>query len=256
MTDLINPLKQKLAAGKPIIGTAVTMPSPQLMQSLVECGFDWLMIDLEHGPISPESTHSMVNATMASDCVPIARLPSGEKWMAKMALDAGVLGLFFPLIMDGPEADRAIKSATYPPVGNRGFGPFHARYRWHQTLTEYALNADDAILKIIMIEHEDAVNRIDEILEVPGIDMLFIAPYDITQSLGIPGQFDHPKFIETAMRAELAVQKSGIELGTFVPTVEKGRAHLDRGYKLLMFAYDGMLIENTITPLVQSLQSQ
>jgi 4-hydroxy-2-oxoheptanedioate aldolase len=117
------------------------------------------------------------------------------------------------------------------------------------------LNADDAILKIIMIEHEDAVNRIDEILEVPGIDMIFIAPYDITQSLGIPGQFDHPKFIETAMRAELAVQKARIELGTFVPSVEKGRAHLDRGYKLLMFAYDGMLIENAITPLVQSLQS-
>jgi len=172
-----------------------------------------------------------------------------------MALDAGVLGLFFPLVMDAPEADRAIKSATYPPVGNRGFGPFHARYRWNQTLTEYALNADQAILKIIMIEHVDAVERIDEILAVPGIDMIFIAPYDLSQSLGLPGQFDHPTFIEVALRAEKAVQKAGIELGTFVPTVEKGKEFLDRGYKLLMFAYDGMLIENAITPLVHDLQS-
>ena len=255
MTDLINPLKQKLAAGKPLIGSILTAPSPQLMRMFAECGFDWLAIDLEHGPIGAESTAAMVNATLATNCVPLARLPSSEKWMAKIALDAGCLGLFFPLVMDGPEADMAIKSATYPPTGNRGFGPFHARYRWNQTLTEYALNADDAILKIIMIEHIDAVNKIDEILEVPGIDMIFIAPYDLSQSLGIPGQFDHPKFIETAMRAELAVQKAGIELGTFVPSVDKGREHLDRGYKLLMFAYDGMLIENAITPMVQNLQS-
>lgn len=254
MTELLNPLKQKLAAGKPIIGTAVTMPSPQLMQVLVECGFDWLMIDLEHGPISAESTHAMVNATLASDCVPVARLPSGEKWMAKMVLDAGVLGLFFPLIMDGPEADMAIKSATYPPAGNRGFGPFFAKYRWQQTLTEYALNANEAILKIIMVEHKDAVDRIDEILDVPGIDMIFIAPYDLSQSLGLPGEFDHPEFKETVLKAEQAVKKAGIELGTFVPTVEKGREYLDRGYKLLMFAYDGMLIENAVTPMVKDLQ--
>ncbi|NQV98452.1 MAG: 2,4-dihydroxyhept-2-ene-1,7-dioic acid aldolase [Rhodospirillales bacterium] len=255
MAELVNPLKQKLAAGKPIIGTAVTSPSPQLMRMFVECGFDWLMIDLEHGPIGAESTHAMVNATLASDCVPVARLPAGDTWMAKMALDAGVLGLFFPLIMDGLEADQAIRSATYPPRGDRGFGPFHARYRWQQTLTEYALNADDAILKIIMIEHFDAVDRIDEILDVDGIDMIFIAPYDLSQSLGLPGQFDDPRFVETAMRAERAVQKAGIPLGTFVPTVEKGRQHLDRGYKLLMFAYDGMLIENAITPLVRDLQT-
>ncbi len=254
MTGLINPLKEKLAAGKPIIGTAVTAPSPQLMNIFVACGFDWLMVDLEHGPISAESTHAMVNATLASDCVPVARLPSGDKWMAKMALDAGCLGLFFPLVMDGPEADRAIKSATYPPEGNRGFGPFYARYRWNQTLTEYALNADDAILKIIMVEHVDAVNRIDEILDVPGIDMIFVAPYDLSQSLGIPGQFDHPTFTETVKSAETAIQKAGIELGTFVPTVERGKAYLDRGYKLLMFGYDGMLIENAITPMVQDLQ--
>ncbi len=255
MPELINPLKQKLAAGKPIIGTAVTSPSAQLMRMLVECEFDWLMVDLEHGPISAESTHAMVNATLASDCVPVARLPSGDTWMAKMALDAGVLGLFFPLIMDGKEAVQAIRSATYPPRGDRGFGPFHARYRWNQTLTEYAINADDAILKIIMVEHEDAVNRIDEILQVPGIDMIFVAPYDLSQSLGLPGQFEHPKFIETALRAERAIQEAGINLGTFVPTVDKGKEHLDRGYKLLMFAYDGMLIENAITPLVRDLKS-
>lgn len=255
MTELINPLKQKLAAGKPIIGTILTSPSPQFMRMFAECGFDWLGIDLEHGPIGAEATANMVNATLGTDSVPVARLPSGEKWMAKMALDAGCLGLFFPLVMDGAEADRAVKSATYPPVGNRGFGPFHARYRWQQTLTEYALNADDAILKIIMVEHLDAVERIDEILAVPGIDMIFIAPYDLSQSMGLPGQFDHPDFLEMVLKAERAVQDASIELGTFVPTVEKGKAFLDRGYKLLMFAYDGMLIENAITPMVQDLQS-
>jgi len=108
MQKLTNHLRTKLAAGTPIIGTAVTMPSPHLVRSLVDCGFDWLMVDLEHGPISPESAQSMINATQGSDCVPLVRLPASETWMAKLPLDIGAMGLFFPLIMNAEDADRAI----------------------------------------------------------------------------------------------------------------------------------------------------
>jgi len=255
MTQLVNQLKIKLAAGSPVIGTAVTTPGPHLMRMLLECGFDWLMVDLEHGPIGPESTQAMINATQDTDCVPLVRLPASEKWMAKMSLDVGALGLFFPLVMSAEEADCAIKSAIYPPVGNRGFGPIHAGHRWQRSMTDYAADADDAILKIIMIEHVDAVNQLDEILKVPGIDLVFIAPYDLSQSLDLAGQFDHPLVQETVKQAEQAVHAAGIDLGGYAGTPDKGRELLDRGYKLLMLGYDSMLIENAITPLLQKLHN-
>jgi len=116
MLKLTNQLRTKLATGDPIIGTAVTIPSPQLMRTLVECGFDWLMVDLEHGPIGPETAQAMINATQGSDCMPLVRLPASETWMAKMPLDIGALGLFFPLIMTARDAERAVKSALYPPT--------------------------------------------------------------------------------------------------------------------------------------------
>jgi len=253
MSKVINHLKHKLAAGAPVIGTAVTMPSPQLMRALIECGFDWLMIDLEHGSIGPESTQAMINATQGSGCVPLVRLPAGDAWMSKMPLDAGAMGLFFPLIMNAKDADKAIKSAMYPPVGNRGFGPIHASYHWRSSMTEYASEVDDAILKIIMIEHIDAVNQLEEILNVPNIDIVFIAPYDLSQSLDLAGQFDHPVVKKVINQAEHAVKAAGLYMGGYAGTPEKGHEMLNRGYNLLMLGYDGLLIESGITPLLNAL---
>jgi len=253
MQKLTNPLRSKLLAGNPIIGTAVTMPSPQLMRTLVDCGFDWLMVDLEHGPISPESAQAMINATQGSDCMPLVRLQANETWMAKMPLDIGAMGLFFPLIMTAKDAERAIKSTLYPPAGHRGFAPIHAGYRWRKSLTEYAADADDTILKIIMIEHVDAVNQLENILQVPGIDLVFIAPYDLSQSLDLAGQFDHPIVKETIKQAEITIKAAGIDLGGYANSVDKGRELLDKGYKLLMLGYDGVLIETAVRPLLKQI---
>jgi len=256
MQKLTNHLRSKLAAGNPIIGTAVTMPSPQLMRTLVDCGFDWLMVDLEHGPIGPESAQTMINATQGSDCMPLVRLPASETWMAKMPLDIGAMGLFFPLIMTAEDAERAIKSALYPPAGDRGFAPIHAGYRWRKSLTEYAADADEAILKIIMIEHVNAVNQLDNILQVPGIDLIFIAPYDLSQSLDLAGQFDHPIVKKTIEQAEEVVKAAGIDLGGYAGSVNKGQELLDNGYKLLMLGYDGALIETAVKPLLEQITNR
>jgi len=254
MKKLVNNLKQKLANGSPVIGTAVTNPSPHLMRALIECGFDWLMVDLEHGPIGPESTQAMIAATQGSSCVPLVRLAASEKWLAKMPLDMGALGLFFPLIMNANEAKCAVQSALYPPLGNRGFGPIHAGYRWQRSMVEYAIDADEAILKIIMIEHIDAIKELDEILKVDGVDMVFVAPYDLSQSLGFPGEFDHPMVRQAVKQIEDAVLAKGVDLGGYAGSLERGQELLQRGYKLIMLAYDNFLIENAITPMVSKLR--
>jgi len=253
MDALVNTVKLKLDAGATVIGTAVTSPSPQIMRMLIECGFDWLMIDLEHGPIGPESMQAMINATHGTDCMPFVRLPAAEKWMAKLPLDCGAMGLFFPLIMDAEEAQRAVKSAMYPPQGYRGFGPIHASYRWNRTMVEYATGVDDAILKIIMIEHIEAVDQLEKIVRVEGIDLIFIAPYDLSQSLGLPGQFEHRLVLKAITPAEQMVKSAGLKLGGYASTVDDGRKLLDRGYDLVMLGYDGKLVEDGIKPLVNGL---
>jgi len=243
MVTFVNPLKTKLANGGAAIGTMVTMPSPHLMQLFAASGFDWLLIDREHGAIGAETMQAMINATTGSGATPLVRVPEDELWMVKTALDAGALGVFFPFIINAGQASAAVASTFYPPKGKRGFGPFYAPSRLGLSMGEYAALADDAMLRVMMIEHADAIENVDEIMQVPGIDVAFIAPFDLSQSLGVAGEFEHPKFLKAVETAERAILASPAKLGGLAPTPEKGRTMLDHGYRFLMMAFDGLIIE-------------
>ena len=254
MSSLNNPLKTRLAGDEAVLGTMVTMPSPHIMQLLAAGGFDWLLIDREHGAIDAETMQSMINATKGTDTVPLVRVPEDELWLVKIALDAGALGIFFPLVKTATEAQEALSSTFYPPRGDRGFGPFYAPSRWNLSMTDYAVQADDAITRVIMIEHAEAVRNIDEILAVPGIDVAFIAPFDLSQSLGIAGQFDHPDFHAAVSRIKQAAARCRTPLGGLAPTPDRGRDMLSEGYKMLMMAFDSKIIEDAATGLIDALR--
>ena len=255
MAGLENPLKAKLAAGEAVLGTMTTMPSIGLAQLLAAAGFDWLAFDMEHGPMSIESVHGMINATAASNCVPLVRLPATTPWLAKPVLDAGALGLLFPMVETPEQAKEAVAAATYPPKGRRGFGPFHAPERWGVSMLEYAEGADAAMLKVLFIEHIDAIARIDEILAVDGIDVAFVAPFDLSQSLGKPGDFDDPDFQAALNRAEAAVLQSSAKLGGLATTADQGRAMLERGYKFLMLGFDGLIIDGAARAILDGVRA-
>jgi 4-hydroxy-2-oxoheptanedioate aldolase len=255
MATLENPLKRKLANGEGVLGTMITMPSVGLAQVLAAAGFDWLAFDMEHGPMTIESVHGMINATAASDCVPLVRLPATTPWIAKTALDAGALGLLFPMVETAEQAAEAVAAATYPPKGRRGFGPFHAPERWGVSMLDYARDADAAILKVLFIEHIDAIGRIDDILATDGIDVAFIAPFDLSQSLGKPGDFDTPEFRDALARAEVAVKSSAAHLGGLATNAEHGRAMLERGYKFLMLGFDGLIIQGAARAILDGVKS-
>ena len=255
MAGLENPLKTKLDAGEAVLGTMITMPSPGLAQLLAAAGFDWLAFDMEHGPMTIESVHAMINATAASTCVPLVRLPATTPWLAKTALDAGALGLLFPMVETPEAAKEAVAAATYPPKGRRGFGPFHAPERWGVSMLDYARDADAAMLKVLFIEHIDAIARIDEILAVDGIDVAFVAPFDLSQSLGKPGDFDDPDFAAALTRAEAAVLQSKAKLGGLATTADQGRTMLERGYKFLMLGFDGLIIDGAARAILDGVKS-
>ncbi len=256
MTTLTNPLKTNLAVGDAVIGTMVTMPSPHVTQLLSAAGFDWLVIDGEHGAISSEQMQAMINATKGTNTVPLVRVPDDELWMVKIALDAGALGLFFPMIKTAKQAQAAIASTFYPPAGERGFGPFYAPSRWNLSMADYAGQADAAILRVLMIEHADAVQNIDDILAVPGIDVAFIAPFDLSQSLGVAGQFDHPNFLDAVSTIKTAVDKSSAALGGLAPTPDRGREMLAEDYKMLMMAFDSKIIEDAASDILGSVRQK
>ncbi|BCX17950.1 MAG: 2,4-dihydroxyhept-2-ene-1,7-dioic acid aldolase [Geminicoccaceae bacterium] len=250
MSRLVNPLREKLAKGEPVVGTFVSLPSPPFVQILAGCGFDFLIVDGEHGPIGPETAQAMITATAVAPCVPLARVAWNLPWLAKPLLDAGALGIVFPLIRSAADARAAVAACRYAPSGERGWGPFYAPSRWGLGPFAYSGSADAAILTILLIEHVDAVRAIDAIAATPGVDVAVIAPYDLSTSLGKPGAFDDPEFLAAVAEAERGIRAAGVVLGGLAATAERANALIDRGYRFLCLAYDVLLIETAIRGLL------
>ncbi len=239
----INPLKARLAAGKPAIGLLVSMPSVHLTQVLAAAGFDWLFFDMEHGPIGIESAHAMIAATAGSRCAPIVRVPWNVHWLAKPVLDAGAMGIIFPMIRSAADAEAAVRAVRYPPAGERGFGPFYASARFGLTMQTYADPADREILCILLIEHKDAIDDIDAILQVPGVDACLIAPFDLAMSYGYRDGPAHAEVEAAIMRAEQAIAASPVHLGGLALTGEVANAMIGRGHRLILTGFDTLLMQ-------------
>lgn len=243
----MNALKKRLMNDEPCLGLLVSMPSPHLVRVLARAGLDWLFLDMEHGPISIESAHAMIAATAGTDCTPIVRVPTTEPWVAKAALDAGAFGLVFPMVNNAAEAAASVRAIRYPPAGERGVGPLHASLRWGIEMPDYIARANDELLNIVQIEHKDAVANIDEILAVDGLDVALIAPFDLSMSLGIPGQVDHPDQQAAIARAEEKIRESGLILGGLALSIEAANDMIARGYRLLLIGFDTGLIGGAVT---------
>ncbi len=253
---LTNPVKEKMNRGEATYGTLISMPSPNMVQVLAASGFDWLWFDLEHGPIPFDALHNMINATAVGDaaCTPLTRVPADELWSVKPVLDSGSLGVIFPFVENARAARDAVAATRYPPAGKRGFGPFYAGSRWGLGLREYAEQADDAILRVMMLESKDAVENAEEILATDGIDVAFLAPFDLSQSLGVPGQFDSPVYLDALARLEAASDQAGVIMGTLVLDADTAKAKLDRGYRFLMLSLDVALLDGAARDLLASVR--
>ena len=182
-----NPVKKTLREGKPVVGLTVSVPSAEIALQGARLGFDFLWIEMEHSAITLETARNMILATQGSKTVPIIRVPVNELWTAKRALDIGALGVIFPFTSTPELARQAVAACKYPPLGQRGSGPSLASMRWPAP-GGYPGFADKNAMVIIIIEQKQAVDRIDEIVSVPGIDVVFIGPSDLSHSYGFHGQ--------------------------------------------------------------------
>jgi hypothetical protein len=170
-------IKERLREGPPLSGYLNLIPSPVATQALATAGADVVMIDQEHGPIGAESVHAMVAATAGTGCSPWVRVPSIDEPATKSALDAGAEGIMFPLIRTAESAAECVALTRYPPEGRRGFGPFVGHSRWGVDLFDYLPKRGGETVCAILIETRSAIEHLEEICRVEGIDCMTIAPF-------------------------------------------------------------------------------
>jgi 4-hydroxy-2-oxoheptanedioate aldolase len=233
-----NRLKELLQAGKPAIGTLLQLPSAPVAEIVANAGYDWILIDAEHGPIDIETLHAMIGATAGTDVTPTVRIARNLDWLTKRVLDIGALGVMIPGVNSREEAAAAARALRYPPEGNRGFGPTFAAMRWATTGGDYAKAANSEVMAIVQIEHIDAVNHIEDILAVPGVDLPLVGPYDLSGSMGLLGQVTHPKVQEAIARVLAAGKKANLPVGIFGTTADEMNRYLEQGFRAVLAGTD------------------
>jgi 4-hydroxy-2-oxoheptanedioate aldolase len=250
----LNRLRNEWREGRPTFGAIATIPSIQTVQIMARSDLDWIIIDLEHGPIDLGSAHAMIVATSGTPCVPLVRIAANEPWLAKAPMDLGALGINFPMICNRTDAEKAVRSLRYPPRGDRLWGPFHAPFRWGVSMAHYMARADDDVLCIVTIEHVEAVNRIDEIMATPGIDLAVIGPGDLATSINKRGLPDDPDVVALMARAEAGILKSGVPIGGVARTADAANAMIARGYLALALGFDWSLFQRGIAASLEGIR--
>lgn len=207
-----NPVRKALRAGEPVVGATITVASPDVASRAASLGFDFLWIEMEHSPITMETARNMILATRGLPGVPFIRVPFNELWLAKRALDCGALGVIFPFTSTPELARQAVASCKYPPAGRRGAGPGLATLRWPAP-EGYANFADRNAMVVVIVEEKQAVENVEEIAAVPGVDVLFIGVNDLSFSYGHRGNQDVPEVQAAIRRVVEACKKNNVPVG-------------------------------------------
>lgn len=234
-----SPLKEKLNKLELTLGSWLTIPHQAVIEILGTAGFEWLVIDMEHSPISIETAVNLIGHIQANGMQALVRVSKNEEVIIKQVLDAGADGVVIPMIKNKEEAQQAVNYVKYPPTGKRGVGLNRAQHYGISFDSYKEWNKNQAVI-IAQIEHIDAVNNLEEILKVDGIDGTIVGPYDLSASMGYPGEYDREDVKEALKKVDEITLRLKKPLGFHViysdhsKTVEK----IDKGYTFLAFSLD------------------
>ena len=243
-TSFVSAIK---TARGPLIGSVLTFPAPLCAKLAARSGLQWVMIDMEHATYSAETATNIVHAVIAASqgrCLPIIRVPShGVEWI-KWALDSGAAGIIIPMVNSGAEMKEIIDRAVYPPGGSRSFGPFNAPFSHLDPAAgfpEYYQRAKSGAIAILpIIESRQGVQNAEAILSVPGVTGVFIGPYDLRLSLGVPGGIDGPEpvFVDALEKVIATAKKLGKVVGSMGVGEEIARKRTEQGMDFLLSSLD------------------
>jgi 2-keto-3-deoxy-L-rhamnonate aldolase RhmA len=240
---MVNKLKTLVDSGRPAIGSWIGFADPYSVEVIADAGFDWLLIDTEHFPISRESLRTILVAMRGSPSVPVVRLPSNSPDHFQTALDLGAQGVVVPMVNSPMDAAQAVKFCRYPPLGTRGFSPTRAS-RYFQDLEEYAATANGQIFLIVQIETPQAVANIDEILATTGIDGIFIGPSDLASFMKLPARTNHPDVERVMGQLIDSACSRSMPFGLPTWTADECWSYVKRGARLLTLGSDLHFLSN------------
>jgi 2-keto-3-deoxy-L-rhamnonate aldolase RhmA len=237
-----SPVKRRLREAQPVFGCTITTGSLDLAVRAATAGFHFLWLELEHSPLTLETVRNIVLATRDLPAVPFARLPLTETWTAKRVLDAGVHGVVFPFVTTPALARQAAASCRYPPVGRRGSGASLATSSWPDPGAYYD-SADRNIMTVVVVEEAEALERVDEIAGTPGVDVVFVGTGDLSFSLGLRGQQQHPRVEEAAALVLAAAKRHGKVAGRPAGSASETARYIAEGFLFFQAPSDLALFE-------------
>ena len=231
--------RQKLKDKELQIGTIVSLPAPEIAEIFTGAGLDWLFLELEHSVMSLGEAQSVVQAASQ---IPVAiRVPAIDEVWIKKALDIGPAGIIIPQVKTADETQRVMELCKYPPQGKRTVGIARAQ-GYGEKFQEYVANANENTAVILMIEHITAVKNIADISKVPGIDCLFVGPYDLSASMNKTGQTTDPDVQSAITQVKDSAERANLPLGIFGATSEAVRPYIQNGYTLIAVGSDTLIL--------------
>ncbi len=238
-------LKSKLTQSELTIGSWITLGHTAIAEIMASAGFDWLVLDMEHSVLELNEIQTIIQVLDGKQCPAIVRLTSNHPDQIKRVMDAGATGIMVPMIKSAADAKAAVNGVYYPPRGQRGVGLARAQ-GYGASFPVYQQWLESNAVIVAMIEHVDAVNAIDAILAVPGIDAYIIGPYDLSGSMGRPGELDHPDVQAAIARILEAGQRANKPGGIHViePDPDALQQRIKAGFNFLGYALDIRILDS------------
>jgi 4-hydroxy-2-oxoheptanedioate aldolase len=248
--------KAKLQSGKPFLGTFLQIPAPDVAEIVGRAGFDCGIIDTEHGMMGTEGAISLVRACDVVGMATIIRVPCVDHHRITQALDFGASAVMVPNVRNQEDAEVAVAAAKYHPAGNRGVCPFARGAAYDSARDpEYYRRANAETAVVLQIEGTDGISNLDRILQVPNVDCIFVGPFDLAQSLGIPGEVTSPRVVDALKDIVKRATQRGITVGNFSVTPEQAQRDITIGVRFLAYATDTMIISRHFHELRKSVMS-
>ena len=247
--------KEKLISGEVVYGPFMKTIDPAFVESAGYAGFDFAVLDLEHGPVSFQQLQNLIRAAEVSGIFPIVRTPPGNLHRIGAVQDIGAGGVMVPQVLNAREARLAVKSAKFHPKGERGVCAFVRAAKYSAIESQVYFNEANNNILILQLEGTEALENIDEIMQVPDIDILFIGPFDLSQSLGVPGQINHPTVVSSMQEIVKKAKSGGQMVGTFVTNLENARLWKDAGVQFIGYSVDAAIFVEASQTILNQLKN-
>lgn len=237
-------IRERVLNGEFMAGAWCNLASPLTAEMAARAGFDWILIDQEHGPGDSITLLHQIQAVEAWPAAPIVRITWNEMPRYKRALDLGAMGIMVPYVQDKEQAQNAVAYLRYPPQGLRGVASSHRAGGFGSDFDEYYAKANANLVTVVQVETAETINNLDEIAAVDGVDVLFVGPLDLSISLKKPKRFADPEYVEVLKKVGQAAKKAGKAAGILLPGVDLVQLVYDLGFTFVAVSSDGGMVNN------------